>query len=123
VNRAPHGREKSARRSREASAKRTSGKVASGPNRTISLRADQNQELLLFAPTRQVPAITPSQTRNPGLVTMLRFQMRAQKELIEVRLDSPPPKYLSASSVEHPKSSRSARPRAVVSSAKRREHV
>jgi hypothetical protein len=54
---------------------------------------------------------------------MLRFQMRAQREIIEVLLDPPPPKYLSASSVEHPKSSRSARPRAVVSSAKRREHV
>jgi hypothetical protein len=54
---------------------------------------------------------------------MSRFQMRAQRELIEVLLDPPPPKYLSAYSVEHPKPSRSTRPRAVVSSAKRREHV
>jgi hypothetical protein len=39
------------------------------------------------------------------------------------RFEPPPPKYLAASAVEHPKSCRSARPRAVVSSAKRREHV
>ncbi len=37
ANRAPHGREKSARRVHEASAMRTSGRAASGPKRSTSL--------------------------------------------------------------------------------------
>jgi hypothetical protein len=59
VNFAPHGREGSAPRS-HGQRHKDDRQGASAPNRSISLRADKNQELLLFAPTRHVPAITPS---------------------------------------------------------------
>src|SRR5271166_529334 len=51
------------------------------------------------------------------------FLFNGPSSVIEVILDPPPPKYLLASVVEYPKTSRSARPLAVVGSAKRREHV